>query len=212
MEGNTERFDDAAFERAFDAAGADILEQYEHNQGFEQVELGQDVLIDECGVNRHQLDAQYLGPLEAEQLVQSSNIPSMTIPQTNHLAAEAELERVQQLAVVLEDAMQDEEEAYQQQRMNDGDELATTAARLLDSVAHDTSQKFQESQFLALMRRLRDREVRVEGDQMVDVSSSPLTPSSAALPFENEQRHRHKHSYDPSHDSITCKVFSCDAP
>ena len=53
----------------------------------------------------------------------------------------------------------------------EADELARTAGQLLDNLKHDQSQKFQNSAFLALMRQLRDKEVRVEGDKMVDVSS-----------------------------------------
>ena len=56
---------------------------------------------------------------------------------------------------------------------DNSDELAKTAGQLLDSVSHDQSQKFKESNFLALMRRIRDREVRVEGDQFRDVSTFP---------------------------------------
>ena len=55
---------------------------------------------------------------------------------------------------------------------NDADELARTAGQLLDNLKHDQSQKFQESNFLSLMRQLRDREVRVEGDKLVEVSVS----------------------------------------
>lgn len=54
---------------------------------------------------------------------------------------------------------------------HDSDELARTAAQLLDSLSGNQSRKFQDSTFLALMRRLRDREVKVEGDKMVEVSS-----------------------------------------
>ncbi|KAF9891283.1 hypothetical protein FE257_004847 [Aspergillus nanangensis] len=59
-----------------------------------------------------------------------------------------------------------------QGRVNDADELARTAGHLLDSVRHDQSQKFQNSNFLALMRRIRDREVQVEGDEFREVSTS----------------------------------------
>jgi hypothetical protein len=58
---------------------------------------------------------------------------------------------------------------------DDPDELAQTAGRLLDSVKDNQSQKFQESTFLSLMRRIRDREVRVEGDKMVEVGNTPST-------------------------------------
>lgn len=60
---------------------------------------------------------------------------------------------------------------------DDAEELARTAGQLLENVKSDQSQKFQESNFLSLMRQLRDREVRVEGDKLVDVS----TPSSTLL-------------------------------
>ncbi len=52
----------------------------------------------------------------------------------------------------------------------DEEELARTAGQLLENVKGDQSQKFQESNFLSLMRQLRDKEVRVEGDKLVDVS------------------------------------------
>lgn len=58
-------------------------------------------------------------------------------------------------------------------RNRDADALAQTAGQLLDSVRHDQSEKFQQSSFLALMRRIRDREVEVEGDEFREVSSNP---------------------------------------
>ncbi|BCS28915.1 protein pex20 [Aspergillus puulaauensis] len=60
-----------------------------------------------------------------------------------------------------------------QMAANDADELARTAGHLLDSVSHETNQKFRESNFLALMRRIRDREVQVEGDEFREVSTGP---------------------------------------
>lgn len=55
----------------------------------------------------------------------------------------------------------------------DADELARTAGQLLDSVRNEQSQKFQQSNFLALMRRIRDREVEVAGDDFREVSTNP---------------------------------------
>jgi hypothetical protein len=52
------------------------------------------------------------------------------------------------------------------------DALSRTAGQLLDSVRHDQSDKFQNSQFLQLMRQFRDREVVVEGDKLVDVGGA----------------------------------------
>lgn len=48
------------------------------------------------------------------------------------------------------------------------DALARTAGELLDSVQSDQSDKFRESKFLALMRKLRDKEAKVEGDKLVE--------------------------------------------
>ncbi|KAJ4320173.1 hypothetical protein N0V94_003534 [Neodidymelliopsis sp. IMI 364377] len=88
---------------------------------------------------------------------------------------------------------QEPEQKEEQPKMNDDDEMAATAGRLLERVADNTSEKFQNSQFLELMRRLRDREVRVEGDKMVEVSGqvpdAPQSngPSSAAQSGFSEQ-------------------------
>ena len=48
----------------------------------------------------------------------------------------------------------------------DADELAKTAGQLLTLVQHDGSAKFQNSQFLSLMRQLRDREVEVQNNDL----------------------------------------------
>lgn len=53
----------------------------------------------------------------------------------------------------------------------DADELARTAGDLLNALKHDQSDKFQQSQFLSFMRRIRDREVEVKGEDFVEVSS-----------------------------------------
>ena len=54
----------------------------------------------------------------------------------------------------------------------EADELAKTAGNLLENVKHDHSFKFQDSNFLSLMRQLRDKEVKVEGDSIVQVGYS----------------------------------------
>lgn len=70
---------------------------------------------------------------------------------------------------ILDESVEDEED---NKGKKEADELARTAGQLLDNVKHDQSQKFQQSSFLSLMRHLRDREVYVEGDKLVDVSLS----------------------------------------
>ena len=53
------------------------------------------------------------------------------------------------------------------QEENGPDALARTAGQLLDTVRNDQSTKFQNSQFLELMRQFRDREATVQGNMIV---------------------------------------------
>lgn len=92
-----------------------------------------------------------------------------------------------------------EEEQQQPQPKHDDDEMAQTAGRLLERVSDNTSEKFQNSQFLSLMRRLRDHEVRVEGDKMVEVSTTQSTSSpSLSTPAPPPQTHVPSQPQDPA--------------
>lgn len=51
------------------------------------------------------------------------------------------------------------------------DELARLAAQVIDSVKHEQNPKFQKSEFMNLMRQLRDGEVTVEEDNIVPKES-----------------------------------------
>lgn len=85
-----------------------------------------------------------------------------------------------------------EEQKQEVPQRNDDDEMAATAGQLLDKVADNTSEKFQNSQFLQLMRRLRDREVRVEDDKIVPVTTTTnqVDPTLAAKPIvQQDQPH-----------------------
>ena len=57
-----------------------------------------------------------------------------------------------------------------EQDTRDADDLARTAGQLLNSVQYDNSDKFRESRFLDLMRRIRDRETVVKGEDFVDTA------------------------------------------
>ncbi|TKY86347.1 hypothetical protein EX895_004496 [Sporisorium graminicola] len=48
------------------------------------------------------------------------------------------------------------------------DELARTAGRLVSSVEHDQSTKFRQSNFLDLMRKIRDKQAGIQGDNIVE--------------------------------------------
>jgi hypothetical protein len=63
----------------------------------------------------------------------------------------------------------------QDQDTKDADELARTAGQLLDMVQHDTSDKMRDSQFLNLMRRIRDREVEVQNNDLQSTNTHTTT-------------------------------------
>ncbi len=62
-----------------------------------------------------------------------------------------------------------------EQNSRDADELARTAGRLLNSMAGETSSKFEQSQFLSLMRKIRDGQVVVRGDEFHEMDQSADT-------------------------------------
>lgn len=137
-------YDEAAFERAFDAAGLK-MQEFHKLQDERDTQLDQDLY-------RTKDAGEKLKSPEQEAWFDRSRIGSDRI---------------------LDEA---QERQSQHKEENDADELARTAGQLLENVKGDQSRKFQESSFLTLMRQLRDKEVRVEGDKLVDVS----VPSSAS--------------------------------
>ena len=62
---------------------------------------------------------------------------------------------------------QPQQESSAHKSAHDGDELARIAGELVNTVGDAPNSKFQNSEFLGLMRQLRDGEVVVDGDKMV---------------------------------------------
>jgi hypothetical protein len=87
------------------------------------------------------------------------------------------------------------------QTSQDADALARTAGQLLNLVSHDTSAKFQNSAFLDLMRRIRDREVEVQGDDLkATAGPTPASQVDAVPPSLQDMRpHDATTSSTPSH-------------
>lgn len=105
---------------------------------------------------------------------------------------------------IMERAREESEQEKQQNQTQDDDALAQTAAELLEKVSDNSTDKFRNSAFLGLMRKLADREVKVEGDKMVDVSQPlPIPP----LPAQYLPGHYHT----PPPEFVTCNVFGCNA-
>ncbi|KAK3692656.1 hypothetical protein B0T22DRAFT_21483 [Podospora appendiculata] len=62
-------------------------------------------------------------------------------------------------------------EAEARRRKREDDDLARAAVDILSSVSDNQSEKFKNSNFLQLMRRIGNREIVVEGTDLVDVES-----------------------------------------
>lgn len=173
----TEQFDDAAFEAAFDQAREDMLAEaeamevdkpaYGAGASTADFEVDRETHVDKV---RRQAMAAIRGHLR-------------TLSQEREARMAAELSRPEILErledePLIEEAIMEEhvEQQDQNQQEDDNDALAATAKELLEKVEHNKSEKFKNSQFLNLMRKLRDREMKVEGDQMVETVRSSLNP------------------------------------
>lgn len=55
------------------------------------------------------------------------------------------------------------------------DELARTAGRLVSSVEHEGNPKFRQSNFLDLMRRIRDKQAGIQGSNIVDNANGAVS-------------------------------------
>ncbi|MCO5598712.1 hypothetical protein L7F22_052810 [Adiantum nelumboides] len=89
-----------------------------------------------------------------------------------------------------------EQNAEQAQRPidpNEADELAKTAGRLVSTVEHETNDKFKQSKFLNLMRKVRDRQAGIQG---TDIVETPVDQQNAAqAPVLDKGKGR---AFDPS--------------
>jgi hypothetical protein len=141
-----EAFDEEAFARAFEEASKSdqASEQWMNNR--EEI-----VPIDERFKTGIELGQDVMLEESAEQFMSSST--ESQIPNQARLGAD-----------LIHDPLSETQERPQHE---DPDALARTAGQLLDSVRNNQSAKFQNSEFLELMRQLRDKEVMVRGDNIV---------------------------------------------
>ena len=175
-------FDDAAFERAFEAISQDMAES--ESKGKEAVIQTMESKFD---MNHACVDpGDVLGDYDFD-----TSPMVMQDPATYYTERLAELQNSVQSTVARNlSAVQSPSTLQADQRPKIGsdliasardeesigpegetDELAKTAGQLLDNLKNEQSQKFRKSNFLELMRQLRDKEVRVEDDKMVQVGS-----------------------------------------
>ena len=117
----------------------------------------------------------YTTSFPIEQTIPQQQLPSIA-PQFEDEAFElafAEAEAVAQTPAQHDPELMEEEEQPKLSEREEADRLAQTAGELFDRLRHerDTDEKFRNSTFLALMKRLRDREVVVAGNDMVESAS-----------------------------------------
>ena len=174
----TEQFDEAAFERAFDQAAQDMMGEVADMQPDEAAayETGASTGNYEDQVERARREA--MTAIHGHQRRFSQDLEGRI---TDDMSNTEVFQRLDDIPMEEEvPALQDVEKQLEGQQGNDDDALAATAQELLEKVEHNQSDKFRNSQFLGLMRRLRDREVKVEGDQMVETVRAALKPPTSA--------------------------------
>ncbi|KAF2431157.1 hypothetical protein EJ08DRAFT_660304 [Tothia fuscella] len=171
------QFDAAAFEAAFDAAQQETLapESIEDSLAME-IERDADERLEAISAKVQEELTRQLGHDQESHLSNLDMSRAVDFsPDEGAMLQQDSINTMQQ-----DHAFQEQEQQQEpNQKGQDDEELSRTAGELLNSIKDDTSQKFRESVFLSLMRRIRDKEVRVEGENFVEVSddqlSSPLT-------------------------------------
>ncbi|KXT09392.1 hypothetical protein AC579_4897 [Pseudocercospora musae] len=168
----TEQFDEAAFAAAFDQARHDMMaetvEAGAHNVAQEQEATAQE-LINEVNAEKFEALVEQAATEMLREPGHDLYMEEYTPLNMAHSGTDIEHEPMQ---------APEQEEQQGQKQAHDDDALAATAEELLEKVKHNQSDKFKNSQFLGLMRKLRDREVRVEGDKMVETERSSSTDTT----------------------------------
>ncbi|KJA20716.1 hypothetical protein HYPSUDRAFT_42780 [Hypholoma sublateritium FD-334 SS-4] len=75
--------------------------------------------------------------------------------------------------------LQEQHQEPEPMSAHEADELARTAGLLLENVKHEQNPKFQKSAFLGLMKQLRDGEVIVDGNKMVESDGRTSSQANA---------------------------------
>ena len=178
----TEQFDDAAFERAFDQAREDMMVDTEDVRAVEEIpyQTGASTGSYEEHVDQVRKEAMAAIREHQENVAKGHDNDDMTYFEDKFDFGDEPMNEVtiQQ--------QEEKQEQTQERQQEDDDALAATAQELLEKVEHNKTDKFRNSQFFGLMRRLRDREVKVEGDKMVEtVRATTLKPPPTSTPIDS---------------------------
>lgn len=155
-------FDEAAFASAFDSAAAFLQKPAQKQEP----------------VNTHHQDVEALMRSDDEldaimgdyQSTQQGHESASNYMVENARAEITQTTRMFENNIINEPLIENNKPLEDHNGRDDGDELARTAGELLASVSQDTSEKFAQSSFMALMRSLMNKEVKVDGENFVDVS------------------------------------------
>jgi len=154
---------------------ADIISnQYSNNPLVESQNNYQEMLSDPANwlysLSYHAVDLpevveareqmQTLNPLTQPQPLQETHIPLQSLQHQPFLQEQPPLEQTQPIE--------------QERPQTNNDDLSRAAGELVDKLQTNTSDKFKNSSFLALMRRVRDKEIIVEGDKMIESSQASV--------------------------------------
>lgn len=165
--------DHAAFEAAFaHAEGSQISKQGHLHHGLSYTGEVAGVRLDPI----FQSSNSFLNDVQANGLQYPENSLSKSLPQ----------EEQQQPIRIGSDIIPNNQRTIsptRDQNSRDADELARTAGQLLSSVSSETSAKFEQSQFLALMRRIRDREVEVHGEEFRETNKNGDAAQNVSEPL-----------------------------
>lgn len=213
----TEQFDEAAFERAFDMAREDMMVDETlatSSQNVEEIARDVETSQEAHGVTKG--DVRNMNDIlaQGDRLEDFDFDSFLDQKQPDRQAFDLKEEEPLQEEAQTKQIPQKHE---QEHTADEDDALAATAKELLEKVDHNQTDKFKNSQFLGLMRKLRDREMKVEGDKMVETVSAPQTqnnmhPKRIATPDSG---------YDSgmatppppdaySHNPTLCKAIDCD--
>ena len=179
-----------------DSQMGDVMGDYDYNT--DMLRWSDEVGVDQLRATRNdggwEAISAYERAVEMERTRLNSDVGRNLVENIQQLRQEesqGEKSTAADLTLAMEDGLQSSSEATgirigadtipasQQQAEPAGpdaeaDELAKTAGQLLHNLRDEQSSKFQQSNFMELMRQLRDKEARIEGENMVSVSGPDL--------------------------------------
>ncbi|KAG9247334.1 hypothetical protein BJ878DRAFT_493147 [Calycina marina] len=164
-------FDDAAFAKAFEDAFADAAQADQEQASSQQQSLatgqGSTTAFSADELGRISTEAEYQSFF---QTLDAHPMPGSVLGGSvkDYTRDKGLINQEPIGADIIHDPT---DKTYPQSEREDPTELSRTAGHLLDVVSESNNDKFANSQFMQLMRQLRDREVEVAGRDMVDTKT-----------------------------------------